>query len=761
MNNNRAEAGGPDRGLTSICCGGDAYGGGLYRGSNSETKIENCTITANAVVTIYIGGSTYGAGIYCDINGEGPITNCILWSNIGAQMWLEPGNAPVSYSDVQGGWPGPGNIDADPRFVSGPDGDYYLSQIAAGQAVDSPCLDAGSELAANLGMDIYTTRTDEVGDTGIVDMGYHYHSPVIIEYGNPDIDGDGDVDFMDYSWLSMGLFYEPSKQIPMGSVVVDGDLSDWPGSVEWIELDKVYDGSPSDLIEARFALQWDANTNKVYAAVVVNDTNHLFLDEYVTWDASDRIEVYSQGDAEDGAGWNMVYDVAQQYYVAPDTSGGYWATWAESETLGGDEGLEYAVDVNGAKIIYEVGVRQFDNYGGFSGEETLVTDLHAGHVVGFDIVACTRWDTTNFGMLSENLMMGKYNDAGKFGKYILVDKIFSADMDGNGANNYADLGIFFESWMDCYVTEASDPIPANEARGVDPNGTLGWVPGEGELYHDVYLGTDDNAMANAGHGSPEFMGTVSAVNFDPCGLELETTYYWRIDEVGPACTTQGKVWKFKTWIEPIPGLISLWEFDEGNGTTAHDSVSKNHGTINGATWTTGQIDGALSFDGVNDYVDMADTVKDYLGTNYTVSAWIKADTISNNKAILSYRHSTEGNPVLFFLGQYYTNVDFAVRDNSHNLAQPSFMDAITANTWYHVAGVREGNNVNVYVNGVSGNPVSETLGAISPDNLKIGANQWGGNPVSNHFDGAIDDVRIYNRALTAGEILELYQDGLN
>ncbi|MHC4095446.1 MAG: right-handed parallel beta-helix repeat-containing protein [Planctomycetota bacterium] len=413
----------------------ELYGPAIYCHPGSNVTITNCTISNNR----------FGdpAMVDCKGTAQVTITNSILWNN-------EPGDDvksdfSVTYSCIEQIVSGIGNIHTDPRFVSGPEGDYYLSQIAAGQVSDSPCVDAGSDTAANLGMDIYTTRTDEMGDEEIVDMGYHY--PAIIEYGCPDIDGDEDVDFFDYAWLSMGLFYETSKQIPRGSVVVDGDLSDWPESVEWIKLDKVYYGSPNDLTEARFALQWDANTNKVYAAVIVNDTNHFFLDEYVSWDASDRIEIYSQGDAEDGTGWNEIYDVAQQYCVAPDTSDGNWATWAEGETLGDDVGLEYAVDVNGAQIIYEVGVRQFDDYGVFGGTETIVTKLHTGHVMGFDIVASTRWDTTNFGMLSENLMTGKYKDAGKFGKYILVDRIFSADLDGNGSNNYADLVILFESWL--------------------------------------------------------------------------------------------------------------------------------------------------------------------------------------------------------------------------------------------------------------------------------------------------------------------------
>lgn len=77
------------------------------------------------------------------------------------------------------GWTGTlgdiGNFGADPRFVPGPVGCYYLSHISAGQAVNSLCINTGSDMAANLGFDTLTTRSDEVTDTGIVDIGYHYY----------------------------------------------------------------------------------------------------------------------------------------------------------------------------------------------------------------------------------------------------------------------------------------------------------------------------------------------------------------------------------------------------------------------------------------------------------------------------------------------------------------------------------------------------------------------------------------------------------
>ncbi|MFA4980961.1 MAG: right-handed parallel beta-helix repeat-containing protein, partial [Candidatus Omnitrophota bacterium] len=106
-------------------------------------------------------------------------------------------NPVVSYNNVwgnaNGDYDGPytdggGNISTDPLFVTGPDGDYYLSQTAAGQEADSPCVNAGSrEVEADDG----TTRTDQKPDSGILDMGYHYlitdqqahKDEVILDYG--------------------------------------------------------------------------------------------------------------------------------------------------------------------------------------------------------------------------------------------------------------------------------------------------------------------------------------------------------------------------------------------------------------------------------------------------------------------------------------------------------------------------------------------------------------------------------------------------
>ena len=92
-----------------------------------------------------------------------------------AKQFFITGGAPViDYSCVQGwigNWGGTGNIGGDPLFVTGPNGDYYLSQVPAGQAQNSACVDTGDPIAPVIAG---TTRTDSVPDAAPVDMGYHF-----------------------------------------------------------------------------------------------------------------------------------------------------------------------------------------------------------------------------------------------------------------------------------------------------------------------------------------------------------------------------------------------------------------------------------------------------------------------------------------------------------------------------------------------------------------------------------------------------------
>ncbi|UCF15681.1 MAG: S8 family serine peptidase, partial [Phycisphaerales bacterium] len=140
------------------------YGGGGIDLDYSSPVIANCTILVDDP------NAPQDGGIAANRESFPAITNCILWGN-GDDL----DNASATYSCIEDNDQGEGNIHVEPTFTTGPFGDYYLSQTAAGQLVDSTCVDLGNA-AANPGLEIeaYTTRTDGATDTGALDMGAHY-----------------------------------------------------------------------------------------------------------------------------------------------------------------------------------------------------------------------------------------------------------------------------------------------------------------------------------------------------------------------------------------------------------------------------------------------------------------------------------------------------------------------------------------------------------------------------------------------------------
>jgi hypothetical protein len=230
--------------------GGD--GGGIYCDAGT---IANCTVVANTGGRAgkdvsgngQDGSEGKGAGI--SAGSDTNIINSIIWGNSEDQIFGHDCNK-TTFCNIQDSdcVDLRGNISADPLFIElgywhtngTPDnssddfwvmGDYHLSQIAAGQPADSPCIDAGSDTAANLGMDIYTTRTDKVWDQGIVDMGYHYHEHIA------DLNDDGAVDMKDLAIL--GSQWQQTPAPPSADIVPltagDGqvDLQDLALLADW------------------------------------------------------------------------------------------------------------------------------------------------------------------------------------------------------------------------------------------------------------------------------------------------------------------------------------------------------------------------------------------------------------------------------------------------------------------------------------------------------------------------------------------------
>ena len=200
---------------------------------------------------------------------------------------------------------------------------------------------------------------------------------------------------------------------------------------------------------------------------------------------------------------------------------------------------------------------------------------------------------------------------------------------------------------------------------------------------------------------------------------------------------------------PGVGLVVAFGFGEGSGTTTSDSsAAGNHGSIAGATWSAaGRNGGALSFDGVNDMVTVADSASLDV-TRITMMAWVRPTTLSGWRTAMLKEAGSNG----LAYGLYAH--DNAPRPASYiNTGGPDRSadgtTALAVNTWSHLATSYDGATLRLYVNGaeVGSRAVTGNISA-SGDPLRIGGNQiWG-----EWFAGLIDDLRIYNRALTATEI---------
>jgi hypothetical protein len=205
------------------------------------------------------------------------------------------------------------------------------------------------------------------------------------------------------------------------------------------------------------------------------------------------------------------------------------------------------------------------------------------------------------------------------------------------------------------------------------------------------------------------------------------------------------------WLEPI----SHWKLDEGSGTIAYDSAGSNDGTlVNGPLWTPGQINGALSFDGVNDYVRTANNIftNAQLSSGATLSAWFKTGSTA-----YGFIADDEGYLLLGINYSTHPNKLLGTADGGEHIYYSS--SDVNDNLWHHAAIVWDGTNTAiVYLDGVEES--SEVSGPPTPDRkdrpFTIGMHA----SISAYFDGIIDDVRVYDRALTAEEVMQLYQAGL-
>ncbi len=209
---------------------------------------------------------------------------------------------------------------------------------------------------------------------------------------------------------------------------------------------------------------------------------------------------------------------------------------------------------------------------------------------------------------------------------------------------------------------------------------------------------------------------------------------------------------------PSNGLVAYYPF---NGNANDESGNGNDGTVVGATLTTdrfGNPDSAYSFDGGDDYIRVPDDNSLDLSDGLTIIAWIKSDDTSGGRVIISKWNDTTGDHSYIFKDWDSSDrLSIELRDNNEGVfASLRSATPITTSEWILVATTFDSNTVKLYLD-CAEDASSTATGIIknSATDLLVGAVFTSGG-IYQHFDGVIDDVRIYNRALTTEEILALY-----
>ncbi|MEK7174650.1 MAG: LamG domain-containing protein, partial [Patescibacteria group bacterium] len=191
-------------------------------------------------------------------------------------------------------------------------------------------------------------------------------------------------------------------------------------------------------------------------------------------------------------------------------------------------------------------------------------------------------------------------------------------------------------------------------------------------------------------------------------------------------------------------LVGYWKFDEGSGTSVNDASGRgNNGTLTGSPgWIAGKSNYALDFSSASQYA-WKDWV-DFTVSQLTISFWMKADTVSTG-----YRDLvgiSAGDPTRFHLN----TTDNSIIWYSVYGGSSIYSGVIPqVGVWYHVVGTHDGQTANVYVDGILKSSSTSSGTSFTSTGLRVGAD-------TEVFDGQIDDVRIYNRALSAAEISALY-----
>ncbi len=224
----------------------------------------------------------------------------------------------------------------------------------------------------------------------------------------------------------------------------------------------------------------------------------------------------------------------------------------------------------------------------------------------------------------------------------------------------------------------------------------------------------------------------------------------------------------QTLAQPVFAPAAYWKFDEASGTTAADSSANgNTGTLtNGPVWTTGRINGGVSLDGMNDHVAVANSASLNPSSAITVAAWFKANPTAGYQFLVNKFNHASGtaaddsyalglDPTGKLYWQVETNPGSGIVDNIMITTPPV---SVRDGQFHHIAAIYDGLAMRVFLD-------SSQVGSINASGAMVASSTPAvlgaglANSGTTYFqNGVLDEARIYNQALIAGDVQALFSN---
>ncbi len=197
-----------------------------------------------------------------------------------------------------------------------------------------------------------------------------------------------------------------------------------------------------------------------------------------------------------------------------------------------------------------------------------------------------------------------------------------------------------------------------------------------------------------------------------------------------------------------PGPVGHWTLDERTGITANDiSSNANNGTLTGGpSWAAGKLGQGLQFDGVNDYVSVANESNFDFTSDFTLSVWVKTSNAGFRPIIGKYLSGVDG----WDLGVWQCMPRMTIRGTSDIDSLNAAQQCIDDGKWHLVNAVNTPTSISIYIDGVFKSTTSGTWTSTT-NNIPVRIGDRGSDEF---FPGLIDDVRIYNYARTPKQIIQ-------